>query len=413
MARIFAPEIIRFTLLFRGSGRTTVTAFSRVLSFRFRSDIGLHTLAVEEEMMRLHLFVLGAFIIVGGSAPRAALFAEEPPPLKLVQKIELSDIRTGEPEVSADLLAKNLTTTRMPGVQNHFDHLTPDLKGNRIFVVPEDNKSVEVYDIRSGKFIHSIKGIGVGHSVVYRADIDRIFVTDGSDGDLKLFNGTTYELLKSVKLLADSDATGYDPVTHYLYIADGGLDAKLNYTFLEIVNTDSGEKVGQIKIDSNRLEAMVVEKSGSRLFLNMTEKNSIGVIDRERQAVAAVWPLACKVNVSVAMDERHHRLFVACRDGNMNVLDSDTGKVLQNLPISTGVDDMTFDPASQRVYVAAGEGFVNVFKETDADHYRAIGKIPTGPLGKTGLLVPQRKEYFVAVPPHGTTCAEVLVFAVQ
>jgi hypothetical protein len=49
----------------------------------------------------------------------------------------------------------------------------------------------------------------------------------------------------------------------------------------------------------------------------------------------------------------------------------------------------------------------------DADHYQAIGKIPTGPLGKTGLLVPELKEYFVAVPPHGTTCAKVLVFAVK
>jgi DNA-binding beta-propeller fold protein YncE len=160
------------------------------------------------------------------------------------------------------------------------------------------------------------------------------------------------------------------------------------------VNTDTGEKVGQIKIDSNCLEVMVDEKSGSRLFLNMTEKNSIGAIDREKQAVAAVWPLTSKVNTSIAMDEKNHRLFAACRDGNMNVLDSGTGKVLQDLPISTGVDDMVFDPASQRIYVAAGEGFINVFKEIDADHYQAIGRIPTG-------------------PPHGTTCAEVLVFAVR
>ncbi len=116
--------------------------------------------------MRWQHFGLVAIVIVAGSAPHAGVFAEDAPPLKLVQKIELSDIRTGEPEVSADQLAKNLTTTRMPGVQNHFDHLTPDLKNSRIFVVPEDNKSVEVYDIRSGKFVHSIKGIGVGHSVV-------------------------------------------------------------------------------------------------------------------------------------------------------------------------------------------------------------------------------------------------------
>jgi DNA-binding beta-propeller fold protein YncE len=358
-------------------------------------------------------FWVAALAIAACTSPRAFVFAEDTPPLKLVKTIELADIRSGKPEASADQLVKNLTTTRMVGVQNHFDHLTADLKNNRLFVVPEDHKTIEVYDLRTGKFVHSIKGIGVGHSVVYRADIDRIFATDGLDGDLKIFNGTTYEMLKTLNLLADSDATGYDPVTHNLYIADGGLDAKLNHTFLEIVNTDSGEKVGQIKIDSNRLEAMVVEKSGSRLFLNMTGKNSIGVIDREKQSVAAVWPLTCKVNVSVAMDEKNHRLFVACRDGNMNVLDSDTGKVLQNLPISTGVDDMVFDPASQRVYVAAGEGFVNVFEETDADHYKAIGKILTGPLGKTGLLVPQLKEYFVAVPPHGKRCAEVLVFAVK
>ena len=207
-----------------------------------------------------YVFFFAALAIAAWTAPHAFVFAEDTPPLKLVKTIELTDIRSGEPDVSADQLTKNLTTTRMVGVANHFDHLTPDLKNNRLFVVPEDNKSIEVYNIRTGKFVHSIKGIGVGHSVVYRADIDRIFVTDGSDGDVKIFNGTTYELIKSVKLLADSDATGYDPVTHYLYIADGGLDAKLNYTFLEIVNTDTGEKVGQIKIDSNRLEAMAVEK---------------------------------------------------------------------------------------------------------------------------------------------------------
>ena len=182
-----------------------------------------------------YFFWVAALAIAAWTVPRDFAFAEDRPPLKLVKTIELADIHSGESDVSAGQLAKNLTTTRMVGVQNHF-HLTADLKNNRLFVVPEDNKTIEVYDIRTGKFVHSIKGIGVGHSVVYRADIDTIFVTDGSYGDLKIFNGTTYELLKTVKLLADSDATGYDPMTHNLYIADGGLDAKLNHTFLEIVN---------------------------------------------------------------------------------------------------------------------------------------------------------------------------------
>jgi DNA-binding beta-propeller fold protein YncE len=369
--------------------------------------------------MRWFHFGFIALAFVANSLPRATLSAQDvsaqdAPPLKLIQRIELSDIHSGEPEVSAEQLAKNLTTTRMPGVQNHFDHLTPDLKGHRLFVVPEDNKSIEVYDLRSGKFIHSIKGIGVGHSVVYRADADQIFVTDGSEGSLHIFNGTTYQPLKTVKLLADADATGYDPVSHYLYIANGGLDAGLNYGLLSIVDTSAGQRVGDIKIDSNRLESMVLEKSGPRLFLNATEKNAIAVIDRHKKAVVATWPLpGCRVNASVALDESHHRLFVACRDGHLLVLDSGKGKVLQTLPISTGVDDMVYDPASQRIYVACGAGFVDVYHQIDADHYQSIGKIPTGPLGKTGLLVPELNRSFVAVPPHGSAAAEVLVFAVQ
>src|SRR5260370_8924592 len=142
-------------------------------------------------------FGLVAWVIAMRSCPSPSVSAADTSPLKLVQKIELSDIRTGEPEVSADQLAKNLTTTRMPGVQNHFDHLTPDLKNRRLFVVPEDNKSVEVYDIRSGKFVHSIKGIGGGHSVLYRSDIDRIFLTDGSQGALHIFARPPYTHLKT------------------------------------------------------------------------------------------------------------------------------------------------------------------------------------------------------------------------
>src|SRR6202521_3182788 len=211
-------------------------------------------------LFQRHLFWFAALVLAAWTAPRALVFAEDMPPLKLVKTIELADIHSGEPDVSADQLTKNLTTTRMVGVQNHFDHLTADLKNNRLFVVPEDNKTIEVYDIRSGKFVHSIKGIGVGHSVVYRADIDRIYVTDGSEGALHIYNGTTYAHLKTIQLLTDADATGYDPVTHYLYIANGGLDAKLNYGLLSIVDTNTGEPVGAIKIHSNRLEALEGEK---------------------------------------------------------------------------------------------------------------------------------------------------------
>jgi DNA-binding beta-propeller fold protein YncE len=353
----------------------------------------------------------GASSLNGGSltSPTA-----EPPPLKLVQTIRLTNIVANQPEVSADQLAKEVQSTRMVNVANHFDHFEVDLKRHRLFITPEDNKTVEVYDLQTGKLVHSIGGIGMAHGVLYRPDIDEVFVTDGTVGSLKIFTGGEYKLIKETKLLVDADSIGYDPKTHYLYIDNGGKDAGLDYSLVSIVNTDTGEHLGDIKVESNRVEAMKLENGGPRIFLNATEKNEVAVIDREKRAVVARWPVTGgTVNVGVAVDEVNHRLFIACRDGKLLVMDSDSGKVLQTLPIATGVDDVVYDPVSKRIYVACGEGFVNVYAQTDADHYAAIGKIATGPLGKTGKLVPELNRYFVAIPPHGKTSAEVLVFAVQ
>jgi DNA-binding beta-propeller fold protein YncE len=352
---------------------------------------------------------VGASVVSG----RPTTSPVENPPLRLVQTIHLTNIVANQPEVSADQLAKEVQSTRMMNVANHFDHFEIDLKRHRLFVTPEDNKTVEVYDFQTGKLVHSIGGIGMAHGVLYRPDIDEVFVTDGTVGSLKIFTGADYKLIKETKLLVDADSIGYDAKTHYLYIDNGGKDAGLDYCLVSIVNTDTGEHIGDIKVESNRVEAMKLENGGPRIFLNATEKNEVAVIDREKRAVVARWPVTGKVNVSVALDETHHRLFIACRDGNLMVMDSDTGKVLQTLPIATGVDDIVYDPASKRIYVACGEGFVNVFTQTDADHYQGIGKIATGPLGKTGKLVPELNRYFVAVPPHGKTSAEVMVFAVQ
>jgi DNA-binding beta-propeller fold protein YncE len=363
---------------------------------------------------KLCLFCLATSFVTAAIWAAGTAASEGLPPLKLVQTIRLENIRSNEADLSVEKLAQEVQTTRMVNAKNHFDHFEVDLKRHRLFITPEDNKSVEIYDLRTGKLVHSLTGIGMAHGVLYRPDIDEVFVTDGTEGELKIFEGESYKFVKDVKLLVDADSIGYDSATHYLYIDNGGKDADLTYCLVSIVDTNTGQHLGDITIESNRVEAMVLEKSGPRIFLNATEKSEVAVIDREKRAVVAKWPVTGgKVNVGIALDETHHRLFVACREGKLMVLDSDTGKVLQALPIAAGVDDLVYDPGSRRIYVACGEGFVNVFEQIDADHYRAIGRVPTGPLGKTGRLVPELNRYFVAVPPHGKTSAEVLVFQVQ
>jgi DNA-binding beta-propeller fold protein YncE len=315
--------------------------------------------------------------------------AQDPPPLKLAQTLTLPADATGQ-----------------------FDHFGVDLKGNRLFATPEGSKSVRVFELKSGKPIHTIAGIEKPHAVLYREDLDRIYVTDGEAGDVKIFDGKSYKLLSTVKLLEDADSIGYDAKTKYLYIDNGGGDVHQTYSMLSVVDTTAGKKVADIKIDGETLEAMALESSTPLLYVNNKAKNQVDVVDREKRSIVASWPVTkCKTNVAMAFDEANHRLFVACRTGNMVVLDTQSGKEITALPITKGVDDIVYDAASKRIY-AACDGSVDIYQQSDPDQYKQLAQIPTGPMARTARLVPELKRYFVAVPQHGTDPAKILVFDV-
>ncbi len=336
-------------------------------------------------MKTRHFVLLAAIIFIG-----ARTQSQETAPLKLVQTFKLP-----------------------PDVKGNFDHFAIDLKGQRLFATPEGYKAVVVFDLKTGQLIRTMSGIEKPHAVLYREDVGRLYVTDGEAGDLKIFDSTTYKLLSSVKLLEDADSIGYDPATKYLYIDNGGGDVHETFSMLSVVDTAAGKKLADIKVDGDTLEGMALEKSDPKMYVNNKAKNQVDVVDREKRAVVASWPVTkCNTNVAMAFDEANHRLFIGCRNGQISVLDTQTGKQVSALPITKGVDDIIYDPASKRIY-ASCDGDADVYEQSDADHYKLLGKVATGPMGRTALLVPELKRYFVAVPLHGATNAEVLVFEVH
>jgi hypothetical protein len=239
--------------------------------------------------------------------------------------------------------------------------------------------------------------------------LNRIYVTDGDEGALKIFDGQSYKLLGSVALEKDADSIGYDPTRQYLYAVSGGKDAGKSYSLLSVIDTAAGAKAGELRIEGETLEAMALDLWRPRMYVNNKSKNQVEVVDRWKTRVVAEWPLTMgRDNVAMALDEAHQRLFVGCRSGQVVVFDTNTGKELQALPIAKGVDDMQYDPASRRLY-AIGGGTVDVFEEADADHFHSLGSVTAGAKSRTALLVPELNRYFVAVPqtPGGSAAVQV------
>jgi DNA-binding beta-propeller fold protein YncE len=308
-----------------------------------------------------------------------------------------------------------VTKFTMPSsVKGRFDHLAADEAGNRLLLTAESAHEVLVFNLHTGKYLRAITGIGIPHAIFFRDDLNRIYITDGGAGELRIYNGKTYQQIGAVKLKVDSDSIGYDPATRDLYIVNGGGDAHESFSMVSGVNTTTDKKVADIKIDGETLEAMALAHSSPLLYINNPSKNLVDVVNRRTRKVVRTWPVTLgKRNVAMAFDPSTHRLFVACRSGVIVVFDSETGKELQTLPISMGVDDLIFDPASKRIYAACGSGVISVYHEAGPDRYNHLGDVAAARGSKNEVLAPQLHRLFTTIPPHDDSPGEVYVYQVQ
>src|SRR3981189_1943875 len=108
----------------------------------------------------------------------------------------------------ADIVPKLMVPKiALPGIDGDFDHFTADVKGNRLFLAAEEHHTVEVFDLHSGKKLHSITGFNTPHSILYVPEANKLFVVDGGKGgSVQILDATSYAAQKSVKLSEDAAA---------------------------------------------------------------------------------------------------------------------------------------------------------------------------------------------------------------
>lgn len=298
-------------------------------------------------------------------------------------------------------------TIPLPGVEGRIDHLAIDAAGSRLFACGLGNDSLEVIDLRKGERIHSITGLAAPQGAAYVAAPARLYVANERGGLCNIYDGQSLALLSSVEFKDDADNLRYDPAAKRIYVGygDGGIG---------VIDAVTGKSGDAIKL-SGHPEAFVLEKNGSRIFVNVPSKQHIAVVDRDEGKVIATWRVdGASANFPLALDEANHRLFVACRmPAKLIVLNTDSGAPVTSIQISGDPDDIFYDDKRQRIYVVCGAGSVDVITQTDRDTYTATDKIATASGARTGLFVPELSTLFVAVPHQGSQTAEIRRFAVD
>ena len=134
-------------------------------------------------------------------------------------------------------------TIPLPGVEGRIDHLAMDVKGHRLLLSALGTDEVEVIDVEGGKIVHKLGGMHEPQGTSYVPASNKIYVANGKDGKLRIYDGVSYKPAGEVEFGDDADNVRYDAAQKWLWVgyADGGL----------AVDIATGKRMKEIFIDAH------------------------------------------------------------------------------------------------------------------------------------------------------------------
>lgn len=296
----------------------------------------------------------------------------------------------------------------LDNVSGRIDHMAVDIQGKRLFVAALGNNSVEVIDLLRGEQIARISDIPEPQGIVYLPARNVLLISSGGTGNVLEYDAARYELLATAKFGDDADNLRYDSAGSRIYVGFGdGAVGALN---------ESGQAISSATVTlPGHPEAFAIDASGSQIFVNIPHEKQIAVVDLKTGRIGQTWLLKEGIdpqdNYPMAFLAKDQTLLIGCRKpSRLLVLDSKSGQRLASLPISGDPDDIFFDASRNLIFISCGEGFLEIYRKMDANHFERSDRIPTARGARTSLWVPEWNQLFLAVPARDKRRAEIWIF---
>jgi DNA-binding beta-propeller fold protein YncE len=152
----------------------------------------------------------------------------------------------------------------VPSVAGRIDQFSADAKRERLFVSALGNNSLEVIDVFAGRVIHSIKGLAQPQGPLYVPAVDKLYVANAEDGKVRVYDGATYTLRKTIDFGSDPDNMRYDEGSKRVYVGFGQEDGGIG-----MIDPKTDERIGDVYKTEAHPESFQVEAKGEHIFANV------------------------------------------------------------------------------------------------------------------------------------------------
>jgi hypothetical protein len=226
-------------------------------------------------------------------------------------------------------------------------------------------------DVRTNTLVKAVPGVPGITGLEYVPGLHKVYTSDWGEQKIGVVDLRSMTVLQRLPTAAKPNGSTYAAPFRKIYVADtlGKAVAVIDVNKDEIIKTLSFKsETGMPQYDS----------VAKRVYVNLRNRNEIAEIDPAKDAVLGTYPVeGCRYNHGMALDSDHHRGFLLCNGTRtLTVFALDSHKSVAHLPIPQGADVVKFDAGIGRIYVACSSGFISVFHQDDADHYRKLEDFP-------------------------------------
>ncbi|TMJ70505.1 MAG: hypothetical protein E6G83_01090 [Alphaproteobacteria bacterium] len=287
-------------------------------------------------------------------------------------------------------------------VSGRIDHLSIDVKRQRLFVAELGNNSLGVIDLAAGKVLRRIDGLSEPQGVAYVLFTDSVFVANAGDGSVRVLRGDDLTPMGRIELGDDADNVRVDAARNRVLVGYGK-------GALAVIDPASQTKTADIHLKAHP-EGFQIDETGTQIFVNVPDARGIEVVDLAAGSTRPLPTQGAGSNFPMSIDAEEHRVLVVFRSPpTLMALSIQDGHLAATVETCGDADDVFVDPKRRRVYVSCGEGVIDVL-ESGEPGYRQLTRVPTVSGARTSLFVPELDRRFVAVRTGSNQPAAVWVF---
>ena len=269
-----------------------------------------------------------------------------------------------------------------------WDYLTVDSAAQRLYV--SHGTKVVVIDLAKDAVAGEITNTPGVHGIAIAPDLNRGLVTCGRENKAAIVDLKTLGILSKADTGANPDGMLYEPGQQEFYAFNGRGESAT------VIDAKSGKVVATIPL-GGKPEFAAADVKAWRVFNNLEDKSELVAIDTKKHEVVNRWPIAPGEEASgMAFDGKNHRLFLGCGNKMMLMVDSESGKVVANVPIGDGVDANSFDPGTMLAFASCGDGTVTIAHEDAPDKLTVVQTLKTEKGARTMTIDPATHKIYLA-----------------